>query len=103
MLHRFAVGGLGIALVLLVRFIGNERNGLARNLAVGALAVYIMQALVGALFVWTQAAPEWGAMHVGLAAALWSLLVALCAVETLDQQPAEINRQWKPSSETVLN
>jgi heme A synthase len=103
MLHRFAVGGLGIALVLLVRFIGNERNGLARNLAVGALAVYIMQALVGALFVWTEAAPEWGALHVGLAAALWSLLVALCAVKTLDQQPAEIKTQWKPSSETALN
>ncbi|MDX1991610.1 MAG: COX15/CtaA family protein [bacterium] len=88
MMHRFAVGALGLTLLLLVWYVWQERreNRVSRALAVGALIVYLMQALVGALFVLTEAAAIWGAAHVGLAATTWGLLVALSVVETLNIQ-----------------
>lgn len=94
MFHRFAVLALGIALVVLVwQVLRNRRNRQVRLLAVGALVAYGLQAAVGAFFVWMQAHPVWGAAHVGLAAATWSLLIALCALEVLNSrdqsQPAE--------------
>ncbi len=104
MMHRFAVGALGITLLLLVWYVWQERRegSLSRTLALAALGIYFAQALVGALFVLSEAAPIWGASHVGMAAATWAVLVALSVVETLDNQ--EINQTKNaPSAELSIN
>ncbi len=107
MMHRYAVGGLGITLLLLVWYVWQSRQSqFVRFLAVGALALYSLQALVGALFVWTEAAPIWGAAHVGLAAVTWAFLVALCAVETLNSKiygTEQSTQEWTSQSEMAIN
>jgi heme A synthase len=81
-LHRFAVLALGITLALLVWQVWRSRtNQTAHWLAGCAMLAYLTQAAVGALFVFSGASSAWGALHVGLAAATWGLLVALGIVE----------------------
>lgn len=101
MAHRFAVVALGIALALLVwQAVQAGRSGPVRRVALLALAAYLAQAGVGALFVLTQAGRIWGAAHVGLAAATWALLVILSVMEYL-----QTNRQepmaWQSQSKTA--
>ena len=106
MLHRFAVLGLGISLLLLVwQVIQSGRGGASRTVALSALVVYLMQAGVGALFVLSAAAPLWGAAHVGMAAATWALLVVLCVMEYLDsfEQEDRAEQPWKPQSKTAAS
>ncbi len=98
MMHRFAVAGLGITLLLLVWQVMQERQQrLLRQLVWAALVCYGLQALVGAIFVWSDAAAVWGVTHVGLAAATWVLLVALCTVDTLNTIEGQA---WNPQSVT---
>lgn len=107
MMHRLAVGGLGVSLVMLVWYVWRSReDNIMLWLAVLAFGVYLAQGLVGALFVWSEAAPVWGAAHVGLAAATWSLLVILSAVEAMNNRvmPLERNEDlWKSQSEAVTH
>jgi heme A synthase len=101
MIHRFAVLALGITLVMLVWYAYQYRSaGSARGLAAIALALYLAQAAVGAMFVISAAGPLWGAVHVGLAAATWALLIVFSTVEILStgEQP---EAQWKPQSEPL--
>lgn len=102
MMHRFAVAGLGVTLVLLLWYVWRTRNvAVVRYLTVASFTVYLLQALVGALFVLTEAAPVWGASHVGLAATTWGLLVALCVVESLNNRNILENQsadEWKSQS-----
>ena len=87
MTHRYAVAGLGLALVLLLWYVFRTRNNIyVRWLMALSLLTYLMQAAVGALFVLAQAAPIWGAAHVGLAAATWALLISLCVIETYNSR-----------------
>jgi heme A synthase len=96
MFHRFAVAGLGLALVLLVwQAAQNHRTGLARGLTVGALLAYLAQAGIGALYVFSSAAPLWGAAHVGFAATTWALLVALSVIETMNNREKEPVTEWQ--------
>ncbi|MFO7323573.1 MAG: COX15/CtaA family protein [Chloroflexota bacterium] len=106
MLHRFAVAGLGLALVLLVaQALSDRKSGSARTLAVLALVAYLVQAAIGALYVLSVAAPLWGALHVLFAALTWTALVVLCLIETLNSRAikAETEGQWQPHSEAILN
>ena len=101
MIHRIAVLALGIALVLLLWQIWRVRRP-GRMVAALALGLYLAQAGVGALFVLTAAAPLWGALHVGLAAATWAALVVLSAMEYMSSRPqvGEANEViWNPQSE----
>lgn len=101
MTHRFAVVALGISLLLLVwQVIQSGRGGSIRQVAVLALAAYLAQAGVGALFVVTQAGRIWGAAHVGLAAATWALLVILSVMEYL-QTSRQDTMAWKSQSNTA--
>ncbi len=87
-IHRFSVAALGMTLMLLVWFTYRDRrDGRIRVLAAAALVAYLAQAIVGALFVLTSAAPEWGVAHVGVAATTWSLLVVLSVIENLNSRP----------------
>lgn len=105
MLHRFAVAGLGITLAILVWQVYRHRQErLARWLAIGALVAYLLQAGVGALYVFSVAAAAWGAAHVGLAALTWGLLVILSTVEALNTgdilKSRETGGVWNIQSKT---
>jgi heme A synthase len=92
MSHRYAVAGLGISLLLLVWYIFQTREDAAeRSVVIMALIAYGMQAAIGAFYVLTQAAAWAGAMHVGLAATTWALLICLSVLETLNNR--EISSQ----------
>lgn len=98
MFHRFAVVALGISIALLAYYVFAERQDQRlRALAIAALVVYLGQAGVGAMFVITRAQPIWGAAHVGLAATTWALLVALTAIEWLNNHTSSseiIGKTW---------
>ncbi len=102
MLHRFAVVALGITLVILVWQVRRVRQtSLPNRLAWSALLAYAVQALVGAAFIFTSAAPVWGATHVGLAATTWALLVALSVIEWLDSREMVQENEWTPQSDSL--
>ncbi len=104
MIHRFAVLALGVSLLMLVWYVFKNRGREARLLAGLALAAYLGQAGVGALYVLSSAGPLWGAAHVGLAAATWGLLVVLSAMEWMDSREATNNvseQRWNPQSEVT--
>lgn len=105
MTHRYAVLALGVTLLLLVWYVFRARQDRnSRLLAVSALVVYLLQAGVGALYVFSLAAPLWGAAHVGLAAATWALLVGLSIIETLNNRElvqGQTNGQYNPTTASV--
>lgn len=106
MFHRFAVLALGVSLLLMVVQIWRYRDGMPRQLAVGAFVLYLAQAGVGALYVLTVAGSFWGAAHVGMAAATWALLITLCIVEAVNVGDLKLqNHQsevtWKQPSQAT--
>lgn len=104
MFHRVAVLALGVSLALLVWQTYQTRGAWPRRLAALSLAVYLVQGGAGALFVLTSAAPLWGAAHVGLAAAVWALLVTLAALEFIDtREPQNEQSVWNQQPETASN
>lgn len=101
-LHRLAVLGLGVVLLLLVWQVRTANRGaLVRQLTVAAGVAYLLQAGVGALFVLSSAAPEWGAVHVGFAALTWAFLVALSAVDTINTSKVRAGKAWKIQSDAI--
>jgi heme A synthase len=106
MFHRFAVAAFGLTLVILVWQIYRLRqNGFVRMLAAGALTAYLLQVGIGAMYVFSVAAPLWGAAHVGMAATTWALLVVLSTVEALNTgeilKSREAGVEWKSPSNTT--
>lgn len=103
MLHRLAVVGLGVALVLVTVYAFTKRDARAiRVLAVLSLATYLLQAGVGAMFVVTAAAPVWGASHVGMAALTWAFLVILSTFETINtSNEGQPEALWQQQSEPI--
>ncbi|MBK8027880.1 MAG: COX15/CtaA family protein [Chloroflexi bacterium] len=102
-LHRLIVIGLGVTLVMLVYTAWRARiDRRVRNLAALAGVAYLAQAGVGALFVLSAAAPLWGAVHVGMAATTWALLVVVSTYESLNTG-SESRQQigWQPQSEAL--
>ena len=94
MIHRLSVAAMGVTLLMLLRQVYRWRSdGLIRWLALGAVLVFAMQMGVGALFVLSAAGPEWGALHVGLAAVVWGLLVALAVIENTEDHSAAPKRE----------
>lgn len=104
MLHRFAVGALGITILILIwQVMKNRSEPLVRQIAIAIGFVYLLQIGVGAMFVISVAGPEWGAAHVGLASTTWGLLVVMALVETINnrQLMSRKNTEWQPLSETA--
>lgn len=101
MMHRFAVVGLGIALVFLVwSAFSRRRERIIRWLSGGALVAYLAQAGIGALYVFSSADAVWGAAHVGFAAATWALLVALSVIEMMNSREREPLSEWQSKAQT---
>jgi heme o synthase len=77
-IHRWAALLVGVVLAgaTLVALREREVNGPVANLALAASALYIVQAVVGGLQVFTGLAPWSQVVHLSLGAAIWGLLVA---------------------------
>jgi hypothetical protein len=55
------------------------------------------------MYVLSAAGPEWGAAHVGMAAATWSLLVVVSTFETLNHGVANAAPAQQLQTEAALN
>jgi cytochrome c oxidase assembly protein subunit 15 len=81
-LHRFLALIVGLTLLALAWLALRERQRApyAFSFALAALAVYIVQALIGAANIWTELADEVSAAHLAFATLLW-LILALFNIE----------------------
>lgn len=102
MFHRLAVAAFGITMLFLIWQAFRMRSQPAvRRLATAAGMVYLLQAGVGAGFVFSSAAPVWGALHVLFASVTWALLVLLSLLEYANSHSPteqETARWHQPSS-----
>ena len=97
MLHRFSVAAQALTIAILVwQILQNRADPLIRQIALAAGAAYLLQIATGAMFIFSIASPEWGVVHVGLAAATWGLLVILAVIETLNHRRFLPNRTESP-------
>lgn len=110
MLHRVAVLGLGVALVLLVwQAYTKRQHRMVRGLALASLIVFLMQAGVGAGYVLTSADAFWGAAHVTFAALTWALLVALSLIDYMNTRSTTMgqsqgnDKAWTAQSQPLTN
>jgi heme A synthase len=108
MMHRYAVLGLGLTLVMLVYYVMKTRSSRSvRWLTYAAFGVYLLQGGVGAMFVFSSAGASWGAAHVGLAATTWALLVGVATIDTLNSVQTATHKQeeitWNQQPEAATN
>jgi len=102
MIHRLSVAAFGISLLILLWQVYRTREDrLTRGLTLAVCAAFLLQVGVGAMYVISVAGPEWGAAHVGMAAATWGFLVMISVIETINT--GEVNEiraevQWQPQS-----
>lgn len=74
--HRLIAGVVGLLfLVLAVRILRTERNGVVLGAVAVAFALFTAQVLVGASNVWFDLATSVRIVHLALASALWCVLV----------------------------
>ena len=91
MFHRLSVAAMSVTLLIMLWQVYRHRSEpMIRRVAVGAVLVHAIQIAAGALFVLSSAGREWGAIHVGLAAAVWGLLVILAIMEGMNRQRAKM-------------
>ncbi|HWO72665.1 MAG TPA: COX15/CtaA family protein [Dehalococcoidia bacterium] len=76
-LHRLLALLLGLTLVAMLWSAWRERSRTLLLFAGGAMAVYAVQALIGAANIWTELADEVSAAHLAFAELLWALLAIL--------------------------
>ncbi len=101
-MHRLMVLALGVALLLTtLAALRSGRDTRLKVLTLLAAGLYLAQAGVGAMYVVSAAAPVWGAAHVGMAAATWSLLVIVSTFETLNQTEVRQTNAWQVQSEPL--
>ncbi|MCY3915787.1 MAG: COX15/CtaA family protein [Chloroflexi bacterium] len=92
MIHRLSVAAMSVTLLILLWQVYRHRSEpLIKRIALGAVFIHIVQIVAGALFVLSSAGREWGAIHVGLAAAVWGLLVILAIMGGMNRQQVEID------------
>ncbi len=96
--HRVAAAGLGL-LVLNLIFLAGRRLGAhhpASRLAVLAGVLYLAQALLGALNIWTALTPAAAAAHLTVASLFWLTIVALTVVAYLARRPGRVGLVARP-------
>ena len=86
MFHRYVVLALGILLCYAVWRCarGPGRSKGLRRLAWATLAAFIVQIVVGAATVWLGFQPEWRALHLTAATAVWAAAAGMAIVAELD-------------------
>ena len=87
--HRAIALAVGIYLTYLVIFLRNA-GGLARTLGSSTLALYVVQALVGAAAVWTVLDTWTVIAHVAVGALTWAVVFLLPFSRSLERQQAPI-------------
>ena len=91
MIHRLSVAAISVTLLILLwQVLQHRSEPLIKWIALSAVFIHVLQIAAGALFVLSAARREWGALHVGLAAAVWGLLVTLAIMEGMNRQSAEM-------------
>jgi len=91
MTHRLIAGGLGIVLLTLAVQVWRSRaSALTRSAIAFSCVMYLMQAALGALVIFSAANPDavkviTRSLHVTFAAATWSAMVILSGVTWLQQ------------------
>lgn len=94
MIHRLSTLAMSVTLLILLWQVQQQRREIMiRRIAFGAVVVHGMQIGAGALFVLSAAGREWGAIHVGLAASVWGLLITLAAMEVMNNRGAALKRE----------
>jgi cytochrome c oxidase assembly protein subunit 15 len=80
--HRLAAAGVGILLMgtLHLGFRGRQRPPYIRHLSMAVASLFIFQVAVGAATIWLGFPDPLIALHVAIATAVWSLMVALLAL-----------------------
>jgi heme o synthase len=98
-LHRFVAAVVGlivvVATILSWRAVRGRLGGTSGSQAVlgliaGAAALYAVQVVVGALQIWTTLASWAVALHLGLGAAIWALVVAAAVVSYFEARSAAV-------------
>ena len=86
MFHRYVVLALGLVLCYAVWRCarGPGRSKGLRRLAWATLAAFIVQIVVGAATVWMNFQPEWRALHLTAATAVWAAAAGMAIVAELD-------------------
>ncbi len=87
--HRFAVLLLGVLLgyLALRAWAAGFDNLILRFVPLAAFILYVTQALVGAVSIWTLLQPSAAAAHLALAELLWAALITVAAVAQLLSVP----------------
>lgn len=86
MIHRLSVAAMAMSLLILIwQSFRHQSEALIRQLALAAVFIFALQTGVGAMFVISAAVPAWGAIHVGLAAVVWGVLVVLAVIERINK------------------
>jgi cytochrome c oxidase assembly protein subunit 15 len=77
--HRFIAALLGLVILRLAWLAWSKRHQspLAFSLALGAVALYATQVMIGAANIWTEVADEVSAAHLAFGTALWLVLAIL--------------------------
>jgi len=84
--HRYATAIVALILISTLWIVRREPGSppQARRLLTGALALFAVQCLIGALQVFTKLAPWTQTLHVALATLIWVLVVGAAAVALLE-------------------
>ncbi|MCY4062581.1 MAG: COX15/CtaA family protein [Chloroflexi bacterium] len=91
MIHRLSAGAMTVTLLILLRQVcRHRREPLIKRIALSAVFTHVIQIGAGALFVFSSAGREWGAIHVGLAATVWGLLASLAIMEAINGRHPEV-------------
>ena len=99
MFHRYVVLALGILLCYAVWRCarGPGRSKGLRRLAWATLAAFIVQIVVGAATVWMGFQPEWRALHLTAATAVWAAAAGMAIVAELDARVDQYARAGRAS------
>ena len=100
-LHRYAAAAVFVILAVMARIAWRARDREPRlaRLALGILAVYAVQVVVGALQIATQLAPWTQTLHVGLGALAWGGTVALAAAAYYQARSAPVAAEAAPDGD----
>lgn len=82
MVHRYTVVITGVLLLAMIGYTLRDRaqRPLASRWAIAVGVLFLAQAAIGAIKIWTHLATIWRVAHLGTAAAVWAALVILAAL-----------------------
>ena len=88
--HRYATGIVGLILISALWIVRREPGSprLTARLLTAAIALFLVQCLIGALQIFTKLAPWTQTLHVAIATFIWILVVGAAAIALLEARRA---------------